>query len=43
MLPVTHLFNEFGIRHEIRGGGFEAVYANFYETQTFMFGMNYHF
>jgi hypothetical protein len=26
VLSVTDLFNEFGIRHEIQGDGFDAVY-----------------
>jgi hypothetical protein len=43
VLSVTDLFNEFGIRHEIQGDGFDAVYENFYETQTVTVGMNYRF
>lgn len=43
VLSITDLFNEFGIRHEIQGDGFEAVYENFYETQTVTVGMNYRF
>jgi hypothetical protein len=35
--------NQFGIRHEIEGSGFDAVYENFYETQTVTVGMNYRF
>jgi outer membrane receptor protein involved in Fe transport len=43
VVSVTDLFNEFGIRQEIDGDGFDAVYENFYETQTVMVGMNYRF
>jgi hypothetical protein len=43
VLSVTDLFNEFGIRHEIQGDGFDAVYENFYESQTVMVGMSYRF
>ena len=43
VLSVTDLFNQFGIRQEIDGDGFNAVYENFYETQTVMVGMNYRF
>jgi hypothetical protein len=43
VLSVTDLFNEFGIRHEIQGDGFDAVYENFYESQTVTVGMNYRF
>lgn len=43
VLSVTDLFNQFGIRQEIDGDGFDAVYENFYETQTVTVGMNYRF
>jgi hypothetical protein len=43
VLSVTDLFNEFGIRHEIEGNGFTAVYENFYESQTVTVGMSYRF
>jgi outer membrane receptor protein involved in Fe transport len=43
VLSVTDLFNEFGIRHEVQGDGFDAVYENFYESQTITVGMNYRF
>jgi outer membrane receptor protein involved in Fe transport len=43
VVSVTDLFNEFGIRQTIDGDGFDAVYENFYETQTVMVGMNYRF
>ena len=43
VLSVTDLFNQFGIRQEIDGDGFDAVYENFYETQTVTVGMNYDF
>jgi hypothetical protein len=37
------LFNEFGIRHEIRGDGFDVSHENFFESQTVTVGMNYRF
>ena len=43
MLSVTDLFNEFGIRQEIDGDGFDAVYENFYESQVVTVGINYDF
>ena len=43
VVSITDLFNEFGLRHEIRGAGFDAVYENFYESQTVTVGMNYQF
>ena len=43
VLSVTDLFNEFGIRHEIEGDGFDAVYENFYESQVVTVGVNYTF
>jgi outer membrane cobalamin receptor len=43
VVSVTDLFNAFGIRQYIEGDGFDAVYENFYETQTVMVGMNYRF
>jgi len=43
VVSITDLFNEFGIRQEIDGDGFDAVYENFYETQTVTMGMNYRF
>jgi len=43
VVSITDLFNEFGIRQTIEGDGFDAVYENFYETQTVTVGMNYRF
>ena len=43
VVSINDLFNEFGIRQEIDGDGFDAVYENFYETQTVTMGMNYRF
>jgi outer membrane receptor protein involved in Fe transport len=43
VLSVTDLFNKFGIRHEINGDGFDAVYENFFESQTVTAGVNYRF
>lgn len=42
VVSVTDLFDELGIR-QIDGDGFDAVYENFYETQTATVGMNYCF
>ena len=39
VLPITDLFNEFGVRYEIEGDGFDAVY----ESQTVTVGVNYRF
>jgi hypothetical protein len=43
VVSVTDLFNQFGIRQYIDGDGFDAVYENFYETQTVTVGVNYRF
>jgi hypothetical protein len=43
VVSVTDLFNEFGIRQEIDGEGFDAIYENFYETQVIGVGLNYKF
>ena len=43
VLSVTDLFNQFGIRQEIDGDGFDAVYENFYESQVVTVGINYDF
>lgn len=39
----TDIFNNFGIKQEIRGDGFTAVYENFYETQIATLGFRYKF
>jgi outer membrane receptor protein involved in Fe transport len=40
---ATDLFNRYGIKQEIRGDGFTAVYENFYETQVLRLGFVYKF
>lgn len=42
-LAVTDIFNRFGIKEEINGDGFRAIYENFYETQTVRLGLKYKF
>ncbi len=42
-LAATDIFNTFGIRQELDGKGFEALYENFYETQIIRLGMKYRF
>jgi outer membrane receptor protein involved in Fe transport len=39
----SDIFNNFGIRQEIYGNGFEAVYENYYETQILTLGFKYKF
>jgi len=39
----SDIFNDFGIKQEIDGEGFTAVYENFYETQIFNLGLKYKF
>ncbi len=41
VFSVTDLFNKFGIKQDIRGNGFDAVYENFYETQVVSMGLRY--
>jgi hypothetical protein len=43
VVSISDLFNEFGLRHEIDGAGFDAVYENFYESQVVSVGLNYEF
>lgn len=38
-LSATDIFNTMGIRQQINGDGFKAVYENFYETQIFSIGV----
>ena len=42
-LAVTDILNRYGIKQEINGGGFSAVYENFYETQTLRLRLSYQF
>ena len=39
----TDIFNQFGLRQEVIGDGFMAVYENYYETQVLRIGMKYKF
>lgn len=41
VFSFTDIFNRFGIRQEISGNGFDAVYENFYETQVISLGLKY--
>ncbi len=41
VFSVTDLFNKFGIRQEIAGNGFDAIYENYYETQVVSLGLRY--
>lgn len=42
-LSATDLFNRFGLRQEIKGQDFTALYENYYETQIVRLGFNYKF
>ncbi len=43
ILSATDIFNRFGLRQRINGDGFDAIYENFYETQTLSLGFKYSF
>jgi hypothetical protein len=43
VVSISDLFNEFGLRHEIDGDGFDAVYENVYESQVVSVGLTYEF
>ncbi len=40
---ISDIFNKFGIRQEINGDGFTALYENYYETQIYSIGLKYFF
>ena len=40
---LSDILNNFGIKQEIKGNGFDAVYENFYETQIISLGFKYKF
>lgn len=42
-LSATDLFNRFGLRQNITGENFNAMYQNFYETQIVRLGFKYKF
>lgn len=43
LLSANDLFNQFGIRQELKGEGFSNVYENYYETQVIRLGVRYKF
>lgn len=40
---ATDIFNQFGIEERIRGDGFDALYQNFYQTQSVSLGVKVDF
>ncbi len=42
-VAATDIFNTFGIRQELDGEGFSALYENYYGTQVIRLGMKYRF
>ena len=42
-LSFSDIFNDFGIKQQLTGEGFNAVYENFYETQIIALGFKYKF
>ena len=42
-LSFSDVFNKFGIRQEVEGEGFHAIYENYYETQVVQLGFRYKF
>ncbi|GBF21576.1 vitamin B12/cobalamin outer membrane transporter [Arenibacter sp. NBRC 103722] len=42
-LAAADIFNTFGIRQEVEGQGFIALYENYYETQIIRAGLKYRF
>ena len=40
-LSFTDIFNGFGIRQELQGDGFRALYENYFETQIVRLGLKY--
>lgn len=41
VLTVTDMLNKFGIRQDIDGNGFKAIYENYFESQVVSFGLRY--
>jgi hypothetical protein len=39
----TDIFNQYGIRQEIIGEGFNVLYENYFETQMVRLGLKYKF
>lgn len=42
-VSLTDIFNDFGIKQNIYGEGFSAIYENYYETQIINIGFKYKF
>ena len=42
-LSATDIFNKYGIRQNVKGEGFDALYENYYETQVVRLGLKYRF
>jgi hypothetical protein len=43
LFSVTDMFNDFGIKQNISGNGFDAIYENYFETQVVSVGLSYDF
>jgi hypothetical protein len=43
IVSVSDLFNDFGIRQQIDGDGFDAVYENLFESQVVTVGFKCQF
>ncbi|MDW7691696.1 TonB-dependent receptor [Flammeovirgaceae bacterium SG7u.111] len=41
IFSASDIFNKFGIKQELTGDGFRAIYENFYETQVLRLGLKY--
>ncbi len=42
-VSATDIFNQFGIKQNIEGAGFDAIYENYYQTQAVTAGLKYRF
>lgn len=43
IFSFSDIFNDFGLRQEIKGDGFDALYENYFETQVVRLGFKYKF
>jgi len=43
LFSFSDIFNRFGIRQELQGDGFSALYENYFETQVVRAGFKYKF
>lgn len=43
LFSFTDMFNQFGLRQEVKSDGVSVVYENLYETQVFRLGLKYKF